>query len=215
MWLNDWPAVKLSGSSQAIPRSCPGCLKSPTVEWRYAYRRPFPLWVLDRTSYFQTFYYCEECAGGLRTFFKYRRWKGVLTFLAFPSLFIAEVAAATTFGKAGPLHAVGETLGVAVLLGGTALLVLGGFGAIAQFLKKKIRGPAGQGSSPLWGPTAYYVGDGMMGFAISSAHVYRAYRPDWIKALVQSNPTQVDEASYQRFVGAPKPVPTDAKPFAP
>jgi hypothetical protein len=71
------------------------------------------------------------------------------------------------------------------------------------------------GATPFWGPSAFFIGDGMMGLGNPSTRVYRAYRPEWMCALAQANPSQVDEAAYQRLVGSAKPVVTENKPFAP
>jgi hypothetical protein len=55
----------------------------------------------------------------------------------------------------------------------------------------------------------------MMGFALSTAHVYRARHSDWIRSLVEANAAQVDEAVYRRISGSPKPTADGSKPFAP
>ena len=62
----------------------------------------------------------------------------------------------------------------------------------------------------VWGPAVYYTGDRGFGlldlFAGASRSVYRAARPEWIRALVEANPEKVDDATYRDAVGAEKPV---------
>src|SRR5207244_3782302 len=64
----------------------------------------------------------------------------------------------------------------------------------------------------VWGLAAFYTGET---FGLGpSGRVYRAARPEWLKALVEANPDQVDDATYQRLVGVARPSGETARPFA-
>jgi hypothetical protein len=62
-----------------------------------------------------------------------------------------------------------------------------------------------------WGPAAYFVGTWL---GLGNAKGYIAARPEWIKALVESNPDQVNDDTYRRIAGVPKPAPEEKRPFA-
>src|SRR5205085_9570693 len=137
-----------------------------------------------------------------------------LIFLMVPALRAAVVASAINFGKGGPFHEVGEKLGAPLLLGGSAVLVLALFTGLNQLVKGIVRKGLKPGTTPFWGPSAFFVGDGMMGLGNPSTRVYRANRPEWIRALAQSNPSQVEGAAYQRRMRPARPAGGGTKPSA-
>lgn len=210
-----WTKVKLKGDSQTIPRICPSCLAPSTTEWRYCYVRPFPLGFLDRTRYWQTFYYCDACSPGVQAFFGKEKVSGCLV----PILFIAGLVGGLLLlipkeGSNPDQSDAGKTRrGLAMAGAAVAAIALPVAGSLGVKAIYKGRAPQ-RPDQPVWGPSAYYIGDGWMGFGSADARVYTAVRPEWLKALVEANPAQVDEATYQRVAGTARPKPPEQKPFA-
>lgn len=210
-----WTKVKLKGESQTIPRVCPSCLAPSTTEWRYCYVRPFPLGFLDRTRYWQTFYYCDACSPGIQAFFSKEKVSGCLV----PVLFILGLVGGLLLfipnekGRPSQTEEAKTRRVMAMVGAGVAAIGLPIVGALGVKAIYKGRAPQ-RPEQPVWGPSAYYIGDGMMGFGSMDARAYTAVRPEWIKALVEANPDQVDDATFQRVVGSAKPRPPEEKPFA-
>jgi hypothetical protein len=208
-----WSKVELTGEGQAIPRTCPNCLKPSEVENRYSYTRPFPIYLLDRTRYWQTFYYCSSCARTLDAFFKHQRIKGWLWFPAGAAFIGALIGSAMLFSKGGPFERLKDSDAmVPIMIGADLLLVIALFWGISSMIKRFIKGRhPQQADQATWGPAAYFVGSWL---GLGNAKGYIAARPEWIRALVESNRDQVDDATYQRIVGAPKPAVEAKRPFA-
>jgi hypothetical protein len=66
----------------------------------------------------------------------------------------------------------------------------------------------------VWGLAAFYTGDKVFSMKVLP-RCYKAARAEWIKALVEANPDQVDDAVFAQTVGHPKPTTEQQqRPFA-
>ena len=195
--MSQWSLVKLNGKSQVIPKVCPNCLQPSAQEFRYGYKG-LKGW-LTRTTYYQSFNYCEPCLKQARSAMGLGTWAFFLVMLGLVSAIISSIALDEAFRDPGAAQ---STAGGLVLLGpvGSAAIFVG-----LYFLVRKVK----RGRYPLrpeqalWGPAVFYVGSGFMDLQNRSA--YKAVRREWIAALIQANPEQADEGTYQAFVGMPKP----------
>ena len=207
-----WTRVALKGKSQVIPSVCPNCFQAADVKYRYGYKG-LEGW-LTRTTYYQTFTYCQPCQRQAASHVGLRRWGlfgGILAFfLSIPLLLgIADVLKPRLAGLNKDLQ---TSLAMACwAIGAVAIW------AAIYFTVRRIK----QGRHPLrpeqavWGLAAFYTGGTHLGFNTSNA-VYKAVRPEWIVALVKANPDQVDDATYQGLVGAARPIDAGtARPFGP
>jgi hypothetical protein len=220
-----WPKVKLKGEYQAIPTLCPNCLKPASVELRYGYV-PFLSVLSGEGTWFQSFWYCPECVDGAKAVLKYRDRTGwLLRPWGLAGLLLASLLVGIfVFVEPGHLGRWVEesqicdkgtvfVAGVAVfpvLL--TALFIVARF----QFARNALNRHPMQPGQAVPGPAAYYTGPGMFGLAEGfGTRIYRAARPEWLKALVEANRDQVDPVTYERVMGSPKPPTPDVpvKPF--
>lgn len=213
MGVRQWSAVSLTGEGQAIPRACPNCLKPSAVDYRYSYAGP--LYLLNRTSYWQTFYYCSDCDPILAAYFRWASRMGCLGYILIVAAFFGTLAV-----LAGSVLRKGTALGDAVGADNVVLLTmacsaLAGFGmwALLRGCRRLYlnRWPL-KPEQALRAPAAYYTGR-TFSLTGAGAAIYRAVRPEWIKLLVEANSDSVDDATYQRIVGTGRPVSGGEKPF--
>lgn len=205
-----WTTVKLKGNQQVIPRTCPNCLGPTSHSLRYGYKG-WKGW-LTRTTYFQTFYYCEPCcdqaqsAGGLSTLAFWMGLLGMISSFILMAVFAEPFRDPATHRLPDDKMMLGAALGILV-----AGLVFGGIYAIVRAVKRRRYPP--KDSQVVWGPAVYYTGGAFLD-VLGKHAVYRAARREWAVALVRENPDQADEATYQELVGAPRPVQApDQRPF--
>jgi hypothetical protein len=208
----NWTRVAMKGKAQVIPATCPNCLGAAERKYRYGYKG-IEGW-LTRTTYYQTFSYCERCHPQAISAAGLRRWgifAGIFAFFAWIPLLIALTDAARdpvtglATGLRGDL-AIAASVALALCAGGVI------YGA-ARGLKHR-RYPK-RPEQAIWGLAVFYTGGMHLGFNTSYA-VYKAVRPEWIVQLLKANPEQVEEAVYQNLVGEARPslVPA-ARPFGP
>jgi hypothetical protein len=209
---HQWTRVVLKGRAQVIPSICPICLGAADQKIRYGYKG-LEGW-LTRTTYYQTFAYCEACHPQVVSATRLRRWGyfGVVVGC------LALIPILLTFSSLLKDPATGKTTDAAINVGmavagllslGIAVLIYW----VARTLKRR-RHPLRPGQA-VWGPGAFYTGSARMGLSSGTA-VYRAARPEWAAALLKANPEQVDDATYQALTGAARPTTTpDSRPFGP
>ena len=209
---HQWTRVVMNGRAQVIPSICPICLADADQKIRYGYKG-LEGW-LTRTTYYQTFTYCQACHSQVVSATRLRRWGyfgAVVGGIALIPLLLALPALLKdpATGKVTDT-AVSVGMTVAGLLSlGVAILVYW----VARSLKRR-RHPLRPGQT-VWGPAAFYTGSARMGLS-STTSVYKALRPEWITALLKANPEQVDDATYQSLTGAARPTsPSDIRPFGP
>ncbi|MGO8691063.1 MAG: hypothetical protein ACLQLG_15695 [Thermoguttaceae bacterium] len=205
-----WSKVALGGERHLIPKVCPNCLAPSEVERRYAYKAPWWLWIIDSARYIQTFYYCRDCGAQAGAYTWYHKWVSRVRFPFAVLSLAALVALGELLGRMSrglPNDSPLPPWGTAALLP-AALVVWWG---LCRWLKRRalVSAPILE-KQAVWGPAVYYTGDRGFGlldlFAGASRSVYRAARPEWIRALVEANPEKVDDATYRDAVGAEKPV---------
>lgn len=198
MSIRGWPSVTLKGNTQIIPTVCPLCLGPGDVKMRYYYQGGWLSWSSD-TKYYQSFFYCPTCADGVQEYLNRRArksdWWGLIIFF----LLLAGLVA-LTIGMIQTNYPGDYWLNI----GFSAFFLLGTLFFLTRLLRSPRTGVQRQE------PGAYYTGGGWLD--LSDRAVYRARRPEWIRALVQANPEQVDDATYIRIVGAPRPEPPPAAP---
>lgn len=199
--MTQWQTVQLKGQQQVMPRVCPNCLAPSTHSLRYGYKG-WKGW-LTRTTYYQTFYYCEPCCDQADSALGLSTWGFWMGFLGVIGGFVGLAVFADAF-RDPVTHRVPEdkmVLAMALAVAASALL-FGGVYALVRTLKRR-RFPPREGQI-LWGPAAYYTGGGFMDLTGKYA-VYRVARSEWARELVRDNPEQVDDATYQALVGAARP----------
>ncbi len=202
-----WPSAKLKGDSQVIPRVCPNCMKPSELVFRYGYTGPF--YILSRTTYYQTFYYCKPCGESMQKKWKNNKWtfwvKLLLSFLAFFAPVGLMVSLPKPTGFLGDIMP-GIYTGACLVF---PFLVFFGLGWLfdGMYDKKNPMRP----DQVTTGPSAYYAGKAILG--MFGPNIYSAVRPEWLKELVKLNPSQVDDATHKNFTGQDKPAAT-GKPFA-
>lgn len=198
--MRGWNRLRLKGKEQAIPDLCPNCLGATTHRFRYGYKG----WkgMLTNTTYYQTFYYCEPCMNQADSAMDLRGWTifsvilGVITFIG--TLIVTVDVWRDPQTKLVPEAMATLGMVLAVLAGVVPVL---GVRALAKFIKQK-RHPRTQAQA-VWGPAAFYAGSGLMD--MQNQCVYLVARREWAAELVRLNPEQVDDASYQSWVGQPRP----------
>lgn len=198
-----------------MPRVCPNCLRPAEFDARYCYTHQFPLFLLDRTQYWQTFYYCGGCMEQLEAYFGSEKWKGRLIVLGILGLFGAMFAGVLLVDTLRPPE--GEPASDLVGWLGLAPLIawIAGWWLLNRAIQRTYeRRQPRHAHQAAWGPAAFYVGDGALGFGHPQTRVYRAARREWLQELVRANPDQIDEAQYQSIVGEAKPAEVPVKPFA-
>jgi len=205
-----WTRVALKGKAQIIPTICPNCLGDANLKYRYGYKG-IQGW-LTRTTYYQTFSYCDQCFPQVKSALGLRHWRffaGVMTFIFWIPLLLvcADRARNPQTGLATGLRA-----DLAVALSVVLALISGCLLYQAARVIKHRRNPRRPGQK-VWGLAAFYTGGTHLGFNNAYA-VYKAARPEWIAALVRANPEQVEPAVYLSHVGAPQPAPA-GRPFGP
>ena len=240
MSVTNWPKAQLMGEVQTIPRVCPNCMKPAEVDLRYAYTASLLFYRGASTRYYQSFGYCRTCAGQAEEAIKHdNRCQFWLTpgglFLA---LFIACLPVIVTAGLASNFYVpdpnqhptqrfVGRHL--EYIVGGAITLVVG---LTAAFLSWRLRGSLNRAKSlhpqrpeqAVWGLAAYYTGDCAWAAltkinwsnpdaSAGPIREYRAVRPEWLRLLVEANPHQADDETYQRIVGVAKPAKEATRPF--
>jgi hypothetical protein len=207
-----WTRIVMKGRAQVIPEVCPNCLGEANQKLRYGYKG-LEGW-LTRTTYYQSFSYCQRCHPQVVSATKLRRWGifgavlGAIAYIPFTILLLrfledpATGKASDAMIKAGMAAACVPGLGVAVLVYW-----------LARTLKRR-RHPQ-RPEQAVWGQAAFYTGSARMGLS-SDTSVYKAARPEWIAALLKANPEQVDDATYQGATGTARPVAApDSRPFGP
>ncbi len=209
---HQWTRVVLKGKAQVIPPICPICLGEADQKIRYGYKG-LEGW-LTRTTYYQTFTYCQACRPQVISATRLRRWGyfgAVVGGIALIPLLLAlsSLLKDPATGKASDT-AVNVGMAAAGLLSlGVAVLVYW----VARTLKRR-RHPLRPGQV-VWGPGAFYTGSARMGLS-SGTSVYKAVRPEWAAALLKANPEQADAATYQALPGAARPTASpDSRPFGP
>lgn len=198
-----WTSVSLKGDSQMIPLLCPSTLRPADLKLRYGYVRFNPLtwW----STFYQTFHYAEDAGQAVQAYLKYRTlrlwwWLFVLIVLT-PGAWILTLV---EIGSNSSLFFLGWAVPLACL----------GIGVLVTFRMRRramARHPLPKDAIS-WRPSAYYVGSGLNVFARRA--VYKARRPEWIRALVEANPDAVDNATYARITGSARPLAEAEKPFA-
>lgn len=207
--MGSWHQVRLKGKEQVIPELCPNCLGPSTHRFRYGYKG----WkgMLTRTTYYQSFYYCEPCMNQADSALGLNNWSifgFILGLIAFVSVLIATSEAwRDPQTRKVPDHLM--TLGL-ILGASAAALALFGIRGLAKLIKQK-KYPKTEAQA-VWGAAAFFVGSGFMD--MQNLAVYRAVRREWMAELVRLNPQQVDDATYQSWVGQARPAAApEGRPF--
>ncbi len=207
-----WTRIVLKGRAQVIPPICPICLGEADQKIRYGYKG-LEGW-LTRTTYYQTFTYCQTCLPQVTSATKLRRWGyfgAVVGGIALIPLLLS-VSGLLRDPATGKVSDTAAKMGMAaagLLSLGVGVLVYW----VARTLKRR-RHPLRPGQA-LWGPAAFYTGSARMGLS-SSTSVYKAVRPEWITALLKANPEQVDDATYHSLTGEARPAASlESRPFGP
>ncbi len=197
-----WTSVSLNGRIQVLPRICPATLRPAQEELRYGYRGPF--YFLMRTTYYQSFYYAGDAAQAVKAWLKHRSRRILIWVLV-----VLILMPAALFGTAmltDPHPSLRFLTWVAPVLG----LVVGWLLVTWSRRSTLARHPV-PADAICRGPAAYYTGSGWN--LTGRRAVYKARRPEWIRALVEANPDQVDDATYAQITGNARPQPENAKPF--
>jgi hypothetical protein len=203
-----WPSAKLKGDSQVIPRVCPNCLKPTELYYRYGYTGPF--YLLSRTTYYQTFYYCKPCGQAMEKKWKQDKWTFWVKLLLSFASFFAPIALMVNMPKqTGSGVDIMTVLFITAMIG-TPFLVFFGLGWIfnSSYNRKNPIRP----DQVTNGPAAYYAGKAILG--MFGPNIYSALRPEWLQELVKLNPGQVDSTAYKNMTGQDKPASGTQKPFA-
>ncbi len=196
-----WTSVGLKGDSLRMPRLCPSTLRPADTELRYSYISWSPLTLWDRCD--QTFYYAADAAEATLANIRYRS-RCVWLWLAV--VILVPVTFGLTLGYASPHPALVFTVWAAPL----ACVVLGVWLTLRMRRHALRRHPVPK-DAVSWRPAAYYVGPGLN--ILAQRAVFKARRPEWIRALVEANPETVDNATYARITGSARPQPDNRKPF--
>ena len=197
-----WTSVSLKGDSFRIPRLCPSTLRPAEMELRYGYVSFSPLSLWDQ--FYQTFNYATDAGEATFAYLRYRSkcaWLWAAVIVLVPATF------GLALGYASPHPALVFTVWAAPL----ACVMLGGWLTLRLRRNALRRHPLPK-DAVSWRPAAYYVGPGLNLFARRS--VFKARRPEWIRALVEANPGAVDNATYARITGSARPAVDTTKPFA-
>jgi hypothetical protein len=206
-----WPSVKLKGASQVIPRICPNCMAPATASCRYGYKG-LKGW-LTRTTYYQTFNYCDPCHKQADSALGLQGWVFGLSILGFFAFIVFLVLSVqyTDRLRDPETHTLSElatalSIGAAIL---AAVIVSGGLWWLVRAIKRK-RHPS-RPEQAVWGLAAYFTGSGVLD--LQSLSSYKAARREWLAELIKANPEQVDDDTYVSYVGVAKPETGNARPF--
>jgi len=203
-----WPSAKLKGNSQVIPRVCPNCMKPTEIYYRYGYTGPF--YILSRTTYYQTFYYCKPCGESMEKKWKYDKWRFWVRLLLSLVSFFAFLGIMLSIPKPG--EAMGSVMASVFAVGliASPFIVFFGLGLFFNNLYDR-KNPL-RPDQVSCGPAVYYAGKAILG--MFGPNIYSALRPEWLQELVKLNPDQVDPAAYKTLIGQDKPASGSKKPFA-
>lgn len=205
----NWPTAELRGERHAIPPLCPNCLQPGTVELRHADEPPmFP--VGGGRLFIQTFRYCSGCAEVANAYIASRRkaglvWLGLLVLL-FPIGILVGVLKDRVPGLRDLIRAYSV---MPLLFAGMVLYFVLGWAIMRRISRSaRERFPMRDGQKE-WGLAALITGVSVKPEEAAQGdfiyHVYRAARPEWLKALVQANASLVSDDTFARIVGGPKP----------
>lgn len=206
---DNWPTAELRGEKHTIPPLCPNCLRLGTEELRYA-DEPTMFPVGGGRLVIQTFRYCSPCAEVANAYIASRRkaglvWLGLLALLLPIGILIGvlkdSIPTLRGFVRA---YSVMPLLFVAMVL----------YFALGWTIMRRIsrsaveRFPMRDGQK-VWGLAALITGVSVKPQEAAQGdfiyHVYRAARPEWLKALVQANAALASDETYVRVVGGPRP----------
>jgi hypothetical protein len=206
-----WTSVKLKGKSQVIPRICPNCMAPATVSYRYGYKG-LKGW-LTRTTYYQSFNYCDPCHKQADSAQGLKGWAivfGILGFFVFIGFLVLSTDLMAPY-RDPETHALSEAAAALSIIATViaAAVISGGLWWLVRAIKRK-RHPM-KPEQAVWGPAAYYAGSGVLD--VQSYSSYKAARREWLAELIKANPAQVDDDTYVSYVGAARPEAGAARPF--
>ena len=187
-----WSSVVFKDTAHVIPRICPCCLKPAEIAIKTDYRDA----ATTTSVYSQMFYYCSDCAPGVRMYLRIRNliFSQIIMGLIFASgLFLGIAVVEGLRIKTGSINW--------YLVTGASLVGTPGGCLLLLYLLDGLR--IGRTTDRgIFGAAAFYNG-------VS----YIAIRPEWLQALIGANLKSVDAETYKKFVGSPKsPKPTN-RPF--
>ena len=201
-----WSSLKLPGwTGHVIPPVCPNCLAPGTVPVRY---QPPPwsvFWsLLFPLSFFpferrdlQTFHYCKACAEEARA--EARHGRVLEVFCSFPVQILLVLAPIVPLSWLGLGFLPGLLLYLALEI--PMMIYLGRWIQKAS-LRRAMRLHPQRTGQAAWGHAVYWA----------SPHPpmnwnggYHAARPEWIRALVEANPSGVSDETYRQWTGRERP----------
>ena len=189
-----WQRVGLSGYTHTIPPVCPNCMAPADVPVRCHHKELFMCFFHPFGPAGQTFFYCEECADGARAGVRCDRLKRHLTWvISLVALMgVLSLILGPLIGPGGPLwphwEPVPQPVKLLTILGGIVLLWWLVVGTYRRSQKRRFPKSDAQA---VWGVAAYYTG----------LDNYKAARPEWLAALVRSNPDLVSDRTRRRVLG--------------
>jgi len=201
-----WSSLELPGwTGHVIPPVCPNCLAPGTVPLRYQRVIRSVFWsLLFPLSFFpferrdlQTFHYCKACAEGARAGTRHGRVLDV--FCSFPVqlvLVLAPIVPLSWLGL-GLLPSLLVYLAFEIPM----MIYLGRWIEKAS-LRRAMRLQPQRTGQATWGHAAYWVSPYP---PMNWNGGYHAVRPEWIRALVESNPNGVSEEAYRQWTGRERP----------
>ncbi len=211
--LDEWSVVSLPGTGHVIPPVCPNCLAPGTVPVRYQplgwavfWSLLFPLsfFPFERRS-LQTFHYCKACAVEARA--ETRHGRVLEVFSSPPVQLLLVLAPIVPLLWLAPQSWIAE--GKMLLLGLLLILALEipmviymGRWIEKASLRRAMRLHPQRTGQAVWGHAVYWASpypprdwDGG----------YHAARPEWIRALVETNPGGVSDETYRQWTGRERP----------
>ena len=207
-----WTRIVMQGRAQMIPAVCPNCLGPADMKLRYGYKG-LEGWV-TRTTYYQTFNHCGACHPQAVSAAGLRRWGYLGVVLGIAATMAAAVILSDAFRDPVTGVCTSRMADLAIAGGAVAGLATGVLTyQVARFLKWR-RHPL-RPEQAVWGRAAFYTGAARWGLDKDTA-VYIAARPQWIAALAQANPEQLDEQAYRQVTGGARPTAEpNSRPFGP